>query len=226
MRPRLLVPLTAALFLASAAAAGAHSLTVDRPWGDIETTFHFHGTRWQPGQRVLGDYFRRERDARPVRTFPGRVGRDGKFSFHLVPDFGLVDTGLTEKMCFRQFDTRFGRTFRACRSFYVQPPQARFEPPSGAPGDAFVLVATGFLARRALVAELTVPGGEVQTYSLSTRGRGAFITGPFGPLYLQAGWAARGFQSSATDPLGIYTVVVRYASGPERAGARAGLLLR
>jgi len=225
MRARTLAIAVALAALCSAPAdAVAHSLTPPSPTaGDGGTAFYFQGRAWQAGQFIQAQYYRRDTDSRPFRTKTFRVGSTGSFVFRLL-DPWFFETGRTQRMCFAQFDTRYNRTYRKCKSFYVGPPFAYFMPADGDAGQVFILVAGGFQANRTLDIELTVPDGTVQTYTMRTRTRPAFVQGgEFGPVFLPRGGAFRRFQSNTTDPLGLYTAFVKQRGEPARA--RTSLLL-
>jgi hypothetical protein len=213
-----------AALLAAPASAAAHTLAPPSPTaGDGGTTFYFSGRAWQAGHYIQAQYYRRDSDARPFRLKTFRVGSNGRFVFRLLNPW-FFDTGQLQRMCFSQFDTRFGRTFRKCKRFYVGPPYAYFMPADGEAGQVFILVAGGFQANRTLNIELTRPDGVVENYTMRTRARAAFVSGgEFGPLFIPRGGAFRRFQSSASDPLGLYTAFVKQPDAAPRA--RAGLLV-
>ena len=122
----------------------AHNLSRPSPvFGDGGSVFTFQGRAWQPRGTIQAQYFRRDTDSRPFRTGQFRTGRNGAFTFRLLEPW-FWDTGRLERMCFAQFDTRFGRTFRKCQSFYVAPASAYFMPADGLGGQLFILVANGF----------------------------------------------------------------------------------
>jgi len=115
-------------------------------------------------------------------------------------------------MCFRQ------RKVRACSDFYVAPPAAQFMPSTGSPGDAFLLVVSGFYSGRRLEATLTRPDATTRTFALTTRKTDSFVAGgPFGPILVPRGGAAVRFLPRTTDPFGLYSVLV----ADPRAGSRA-----
>jgi hypothetical protein len=225
MRARTLALAVALVALCTApTVAWARSLAPPSPTaGDGGTTFYFHGRAWQAGQAIQAQYYRRDTDARPFRVVTFRVGSNGTFAFRLR-DPWFYDTGRLQRMCFAQFDTRAGRTFRQCKSFYVGPAYAYFMPADGVAGQVFVLVAGGFQAGRVLDVELTRPDGVVERYALRTRSRGAFVAGgEFGPLFVPRGGAFRRFQSNPGDPIGLYTAFVKQRDAPARA--RTSLLV-
>jgi hypothetical protein len=208
----------AVLGVTAPADAMAHTLAPPSPTaGDGGTTFQFKGRAWQAGQFIQAQYYRRDTDNRPFRTRTFRIGASGRFRFRLLNPW-FFDTGRLQRMCFAQFDTRFGRTFRKCRSFYVGAPFAYFMPADGEAGQVFILVAGGFQANRTLNIELTRPDGILETYTMRTRSRPAFVPGgEFGPIYVPRGGAFRRFQSSPTDLLGLYTAFVKQTDQPARA---------
>jgi hypothetical protein len=221
MRARTLaIAVAVAALLAAPASAAAHTLAPPSPTaGDGGTTFYFYGRAWQAGHYIQAQYYRRDSDARPFRLKTFRVGSNGRFVFRLLNPW-FFDTGQLQRMCFSQFDTRFERTFRKCKRFYVGPPYAYFMPADGEAGQVFILVAGGFQANRTLNIELTRPDGVVENYTMRTRARAAFVSGgEFGPLFIPRGGAFRRFQSSASDPLGLYTAFVKQPDAPARARA-------
>jgi len=225
MRARTLALAVALVALCAApASATAHTLARPSPTaGDGGTTFYFHGRAWQAGQYIQAQYYRRSTDARPYRVKTFRVGANGAFTFRLLNPW-FFDTGRLQRMCFAQFDTRYNRTFRKCKSFYVGPAYAYFMPADGEAGQVYILVAGGFQANRTLDIELTLPDGTVQNYAMRTRGRGALVAGgEFGPLFVPRGGASRRFQSNPGDPVGLYTAYVKQRDAPARA--RTSLLV-
>jgi hypothetical protein len=210
----------AVLFATAPVVASAHTLAPPSPTaGDGGTTFFFAGRAWQAGQIMQAQYYRRDSDRRPFRTKNFRAGPSGSFLFRLL-DPWFFDTGRLQRMCFAQFDTRFGRTFRKCKTFYVGPPFAYFMPADGVAGQVFILVAGGFQANRTLNIELTRPDGVVENYSMRTRGRPTFVPGgEYGSIYVPRGGAFRRFESNTTDPLGLYTAFVKQTDQPARARA-------
>jgi hypothetical protein len=219
MRARTLaIAIALAVLCTAPADALAHTLSPPSPTaGDGGTTFYFQGRAWQAGQYIQAQYYRRESDARPFRTKTFRVGGSGSFTFRLLNPW-FFDTGRLQRMCFAQFDTRFGRTFRKCKAFYVGPPLAYFMPADGVAGQVFILVARGFQPNRTLNIQLTRPDGVVENYSMRTRTRSGFVPGgEFGSIYVPRGGAFLRFQSNPTDPLGLYTAFVKQTDAPARA---------
>ena len=219
MRARTLaIAVSVAALGAAPADAGAHSLAPPSPTsGDGGTTFQFRGRAWQPGQVIQAQYYRRDTDSQPYSTRTFRAGSSGGFVFRLL-DPWFWETGRVERMCFVQFDTRRGRTFRKCRTFYVGPPYAYFMPADGTAGQLYILVAGGFQANRTLSIQLTRPDGVIESYTTRTRRRAGFIQGgEFGPLHVPRGGAFRRFESNTTDPLGLYTAFVKQTDAPARA---------
>ncbi len=203
-----------------AAGGDAHLVKLSPRTGDVNTTFLFTGSGWQPRQRVDVTYFVSSSAARPFRSFKFVPGRNGGFVFQLTKPIGLVDAGVTSRMCFRQRDTRpkVPRVYRVCVNFYVAAPLAQFMPSTGKSGDLFLLFVSGFLAGRRIVGTLTRPTGTTKTFAFTTRAQEAFVSGgPFGPIFVPRGGAAVRFPTDAADPLGIYTVLV----ADPRAGSRA-----
>jgi hypothetical protein len=220
MRLRTLALAVALVTLCAAPAdALAHSLLPPSPVsGDGGTVFTFYGRAWQKNQVIQAQYYRRYRDARPFKTKNFRASSTGVLAFRLL-DPWAYSTGMQQRMCFAQYDTRFGRVYRKCASFYVEPPTAYFMRPDGAPGDEFILVANGFQANRTLLIELTTPLGEVQSYTMRTRSRPRFLVTGFGPVFIPRGGAIREFQSNTNDPLGLYSAFVKQSDAPARARA-------
>jgi hypothetical protein len=201
-------------------AVGPHgnaSVSVIPETGDVNTIFAFHGTGWRPDRKVTASYFVvAARGGGARRTFSFRPQRKGGFTFRLTRPIGLVDSGVTSRMCFRQ------RRTRACADFYVAPPAAQFMPSTGSPGDSFLLVVSGFLPGRQLQATLTLPTGTTRTFGLVSRKSDSFVSGgPFGPVFVPRGGAAVRFAPRATDPIGTYAVLVV----DPRAGSRARAVL-
>lgn len=215
----------AALGATAPAEAMAHSLAPPSPLaGDGGSVFTFQGRAWQPRGAVQAQYYRRATDRRPFRRRNFRASGSGRFTFRLV-DPWFYDTGRLQRMCFAQLDTRFGRTFRKCKAFYVAPASAYFMPADGEAGQVFILVATGFEAGRTLTIQLTRPDGPIETYTMRTRRSPALVAGgEFGPVFVPRGGAFRRFQSNPTDPLGLYTAFVFQPDAPARA--RAALIVR
>jgi hypothetical protein len=224
MRLRALaIALALAALCAAPADALAHSLSPASPLsGDGGTAFSFYGRAWQASHVIQAQYYRRYNDTKPWRTKNFRTGSNGSFAFRLLDPFAF-SAGKQQRMCFAQYDTRYGRVYRKCASFYVEPPRAYFMSPDGAPGDEFILVAQGFQANRTLLVELTTPLGVVQSYTMRTRSRPRFLVTGFGPVFIPRGGAIREFQSNTTDPLGLYSAYVKQSDAP--AHARAALLV-
>jgi hypothetical protein len=204
------------LLLVAFLAAGASkhpSVEVTPRSGDVNTVFAFDGRGWQPGKRITASYFvAASRPGGARKTFSFGPRRNGSFLFRLTRPIGLVESGVTSRMCFRQ------RRVRACEDFYVGPPSAQFMPATGNPGDVFLLVVSGFYAGRRLQATLTLPNATVRTFGLTTRKTESFVEGgPFGPVFIPRGGGAVRFVPRATDPIGQYTVLVI----DPKAGSRA-----
>jgi hypothetical protein len=208
-----------------ASEAFAHSLSPASPAsGDSGTTYKFTGRAWQPRGVVTAQYYRFADARRPFRQFTFRASGSGWINFRFSNPW-FFETGNTQKLCFVQFDTRRGRSYRKCARFYVAPPTAYFMPADGDAGRLFILVVNGFEPGRSLTIQLTRPDGVVEVYGITTRWRGAFITGgEWGPLYIRKGGGFRRFQSNPTDPLGLYTALVFDPESPARA--RAALLVQ
>jgi hypothetical protein len=220
MRSRALaIALALAALCAAPADALAHSLSPASPLsGDGGTTFTFYGRAWQGSHVIQAQYYRRFNDSRPWRTKNFRTSGSGSFVFKLLDPFAF-SAGKQQRMCFAQYDTRYGRVYRKCAGFYIEPPRAYFMPPDGQAGDEFILVAQGFQAGRALLIQLTTPLGDVQNYTARTRSRAKFIVTGFGPVFIPRGGAIREFQSNTTDPLGLYSAFVQQSDAPAHARA-------
>ena len=192
------------------------SVSVTPRSGDVNTTFSFAGEGWRPGLRVQASYFVASSESHARKTFGFIPRSNGRFLFELTRPIGLVESGVTSSMCFRQQKTRL------CEDFYVAAPAAQFMPATGKPGGAFLLVASGFLAGRRLQATLTLPNATTRTFALSARTDDAFVSGgPFGSILVSRGGAAVRFATKSTDPPGAYTVLVR----DSKAGSRARAVL-
>jgi hypothetical protein len=206
--------------IGSASSPNAHTISYTPRGGDVNTMFVFTGRGWQPKHVVHVSYFLSASAQRPYRTYQFDAGSGGGFRFKFTKPVGLVEAGVTAKMCFRQRDTstKPAHTFRTCGNFYVAPAAAQFQPSSGNAGQVFVLVVSGFLAGRRLEGTLTPPAGEPTTFTLRTRTTDAFVSGgPFGPIYVRRGGAVAKFVLSADDPIGLYSALVL----DPRAGHRA-----
>jgi hypothetical protein len=213
----LLPSLVLLLVFLAAAPPKQTSLSVIPEAGTVNTAFAFQGTGWKPRRPVTASYFvvaARGGGARKTFTFEPR--RNGSFVFRLTRPIGLVDSGVTSRMCFRQ------RRLRECADFYVAPPAAQFMPATGRPGGVFLLVVSGFYAGRNLQATLMLPNASIRTFGLTTRRTDGFVAGgPFGPVLVPKGGAAIRFAPRENDPAGVYTVLVV----DPRAGSRARAVL-
>jgi hypothetical protein len=229
LRRTLPLATVAAASLALAPAAGAHNVSLSPNAGDLNTVFQFRGTAWQPFSRVTVEYFTSTRSTAPFRSF--RLFTRGNGSFGLNWTDSLL--GLTHRMCFRQVDTRFGRTFRKCTLFWVGLPYAQWMLTFGNPGDTFVLFVSGFPPGRTLTVTTTPPPGIPAggPFTVRTRTSGAFVinipctaSGPaFGPIFVPRGGAACGFTGGSAGP-GLYTSLVRDPVSRLEAYATARLL--
>ena len=193
------------------------SVSVVPESGDVNTLFAFRGSAWEPRRKITASYFVvASRSGGPRKTFTFTPRANGSFLFRLTRPIGLVESGVTSKVCFRQLRVR------ACRSFYVAAPAAQFMPATGRPGDAFLLVASGFYAGRRLEATLTLPNSTTRTFELKTRTAESFVAGgPFGPVLVPRGGAAVRLVPRTTDPVGVYSVLV----ADPKAGSRARAIL-
>jgi hypothetical protein len=224
---RLAAVLTAGLALVPA--ARAHNVSLSPNTGDLNTVFKFRGTAWQPRGRVSLDYFATPGAATPRLRFTVTSNRQGGFRVNWRD--ALV--GLTHKICFHQFDARFGRTFRKCARFWVAPPYAQWIPTSGNPGDLFVLFVSGFPTGHALTVTTTPPPGIPAggPFTVTTATSGSFVSNVpcaagnpvFGPVFVPRGGAACGFIAGSAGP-GLYTSLVRDPGTGFEAYATARLL--
>jgi hypothetical protein len=189
------------------------SVSVLPETGDVNTVFAFRGAHWKPRQTVTASYYVvASRGGGPRKTFRFIPRQNGRFVFRLTRPIGLVDSGVTSRMCFRQ------SRLRACQDFYVAAPSAQFMPSTGRPGDVFLLVVTGFYADRVLQATLTLPNAATRTFALRTQKTESFVAGgPFGPVLVPRGGAAIRFAPRTSDPVGLYSVLVT----DPKAGSRA-----
>jgi hypothetical protein len=194
--------------------AGAHTVRTPTPSGTTASTYQFFGRAWQAFHRVSFADFVPENSARAVRIGSVSVNRFGGFTLNYTGALTGNDEGRTHRICFAQFDTRFGRTFRTCTSFYVHPPTLQFMPATILQGQTSVVYATGFPAGRILDGVETSPTGVVETFTLTTRFSGAFLSGtPFGRIYVPRGGAALLLPSASDAERGTYTSIVRLRGG-------------
>jgi hypothetical protein len=211
---RLVGAVLAALVLATP--ASAHNLSLTPRAGDLGTFYRFTGRAWQPTGRVFWEYFATTRASTPTKSGDFLAGRNGRFRFTWTDG----RPGLTHRMCFTQFDTRFarvagtspGRRFRQCTNFWVAAPSAYYDPAAGVPGNSFVLLALGFPPGRTLQGVVRGPDGPTQvgnSFTLTARTRGGFSPpGPFGPVFVPRGGAIA--TSTATDTgAGLYIAEIR-----------------
>jgi hypothetical protein len=195
--------------------ASAHTISLSPRAGDLNTPFRFTGRSWQPRGVVSWQYFVSTRATTAFRSGRFRGGGNGRFRF----TWSDTALGLTHRMCFTQFDTRFarpagtppGRRFRKCANFYVALPSAYYDPSAGAPGAVFILIAAGFPAGRALQVTVRGPDGPQQSdsYAMTTATRGGFSpSGPFGPVFVPRGGVAFP-RAAANSGAGLYTAEIR-----------------
>jgi hypothetical protein len=229
MRPaRTFGPAIVALLLLGALAvpAQAHKVRLSPKVGDAASTFVFKGKKWQPGGDVLVEYFERDDAAQPFKTFVILTRQNGKFKFRFIRPVISIGNGLTPTMCFTQRDTRFGRsagftgpgrTFRRCKRFFVEPPNARFWPSGGTPGTPFLLMTNGWYPNMRIELDLTRPDGITETYTdlAPTRRRGTFLQfgSPFGNVFVRKGETYRLFPGDTGVLVGDYLATVRPANG-------------
>jgi hypothetical protein len=229
MKPaRSLGPAVATVLLVGVLAApvDAHNVRMSPKVGDAASTFVFKGTKWQPGGDVLLEYYESGAANDPFKTFVIRTRPNGKFTFRFNRPVNSIHIGLTPTMCFTQNDSRFGRTagqgppgrrFRRCKRFFVEPPTARFWPSAGPPGQAFLLMTSGWYPNTRVELDLTRPDGLTETYTdLSpTRRRGTFLQfgNPFGNVFVRKGETYRLFPGDTGVLVGDYLATVRPANG-------------
>jgi hypothetical protein len=114
MRKKLAVAVVVvvAAMLVPAAVASAHNVYASPSYGDIYDPFYFVGTQWQGYQRTDW-YYDRFADGRYEQAGSFRTPRNGRFTFR----WNGEDTPGTHRMCFRQYDSRYGRTYFKCALF-------------------------------------------------------------------------------------------------------------
>ena len=201
--------------LALAAPAGAHNLSLTPRSGDLGTFFRFSGRAWQPRGLVFWEYLPSTRSTTVTQNGSFRAGGNGRFRFTWTD----ARPGLTHRMCFTQFDSRFaraagqqqrGRRFRQCANFYVAPPSAYYSPNAGLPGETFVLVALGFPPGRTLTVTVRGPDGPTvgDSFTMTAGTRGGFRNGPFGPIFVPRGGGAVA-RTSSNSGAGLYTAEIR-----------------
>ena len=194
--------------------ASAHTIAFSPRAGDLNTPFRFTGRSWQPRGVVFWQYFVSTTATTAFRSGRFRGGGTGRFRF----TWSDTALGLTHRMCLTQFDTRFARAagtrrarrFRRCENFYVAPPSAYYNPSAGAPGDVFVLIASGFPPGRTLQVTVRGPDGPQQSdsYTMTTATRGGFSpAGPFGPIFVPRGGAAFP-RTAASSGAGLYAAEI------------------
>lgn len=220
------VALLAALTLgAFPGQAVAHNVTQSPKVGDAATTFVFRGKGWEPRGGVDVEYYVRRDATQPFKTFQFVVPSNGRFVFQFRRPIFTAAFGVDQRMCFTQFDVRFGRAagtrpgrrFRKCKRFYVEPPTARFWPSAGPPGTAFLFMTSGWYPGTRLTLRLTRPDGVVETYvdMSPTRTRGAYVAvgPPFDSVFVRKGGTGRVFPGDPNVLVGDYLAVVRRADG-------------
>ena len=217
----------AALLLgALAVPAQAHNISLSPKVGDAASTFVFKGKKWQPGGTVFVDYFESGAASNPFKSFTITARANGKFTFKFIRPVISVGNGLTPRMCFNQRDTRFarssgiggpGRLFTRCKTFFVEPPTARFWPSAGEPGDPFLLMTSGWYPNQRVILDLTRPDGITETYTdlPPARRRSKFLSFgfPFGDVFVRKGETFRLFPGDQSVLVGDYLATVRPASG-------------
>ena len=108
---------TAALaVLAFPAAAGAHNVRVSPRFGDFGSDFVFHGKYWQAFKSVRF-FYDQHNDGTYEQTGRFLTNGKGRFRFRWEGETE-VDT---HRMCFRQRDTRFRKTYLKCKRFTLLP---------------------------------------------------------------------------------------------------------
>ena len=229
MRPaRTLGPAVAAVLLLGVLAvpAQAHNVRVSPKVGDAASTFVFKGKKWQPGGNVFVEYYASGAANQPFKSFTISARQNGKFTFRFIRPVNSIAIGLTPMMCFIQRDTRFGRsagfqgpgrTFRRCKRFFVEPPNARFWPSAGPPGTSFLLMTNGWYPGMSVELDLERPDGLTETYTdlPTTRRRASFISfgSPFGDVFVRKGETYRLFPGDTGTLVGDYLATVRPANG-------------
>jgi hypothetical protein len=104
--------LAVAAMLVPTAVASAHNVYSTPSYAETYTPFGFQGTAWQPYQRVTW-FYDRYADGRYEQSGSFVVPRNGRFLFRWYGE----GTPATHRMCFRQYDSRYGRTYFKCSTF-------------------------------------------------------------------------------------------------------------
>src|SRR4029079_17968429 len=100
---RFMLPSLLLMIVFLAAGPPNSSVSVLPESGDVNTIFAFHGSGWQRRPSIRASYFVvASRSGGPRKTFTFRPRRSGSFVFRLTRPIGLVDSGVTSRMCFRQ----------------------------------------------------------------------------------------------------------------------------
>ena len=108
----LALAIAALCVLAVPAVAGAHNVKVSPRFGTLGDDFFFYGKYWQKFKRVRW-FYDQNNDGDFEQT--GRVFTSGKGKF--VFRWRNEDVFDTHRMCFRQFDSRFQKTYFKCKRF-------------------------------------------------------------------------------------------------------------
>jgi hypothetical protein len=118
MTRRLAVALAVAALavLAVPAAGSAHNVRVSPRIGTFGDDFVFYGTFWQKLHRVRW-FYDQHADGEFDQTGRFFTGTKGRFAFRWRGE----DVFDTHRMCFRQFDSRFQKTYFKCKRFTLLP---------------------------------------------------------------------------------------------------------
>ena len=112
----LALAIAALCVLAVPAVAGAHNVKVSPRYGTLGDDFFFYGTYWQKFKRVRW-FYDQNNDGDFDQTGRVSTGSAGKFTFRWRGE-DVLDT---HRMCFRQFDSRFQKTYFKCKRFTLLP---------------------------------------------------------------------------------------------------------
>ncbi|MDX6642622.1 MAG: hypothetical protein QOD76_584 [Solirubrobacteraceae bacterium] len=229
--PILVLVFVIGLALAPPALAG-RTVTAPSYSGNFNEVFVFVGKGWQPRQKMTVNYFADEATKTPFNSYSKTPDRKGQFTFRFTNPTIDATIGRTEKLCFRQFDTRTKKTYQRCARFYVQPANARLEPDSFPRGSAGLLHISGWAPGTALGVEVirsdglniqfTRPDGTVgPTYPVTTRQSAGYIDRgqPWGNVFVPVGGQLLRIDVGTDQPAGIWSVYVHLANDA-RAGSR------
>jgi hypothetical protein len=211
--------LAVALSAVFASSAGAHNISINRTVGDVNTPFIVNGTAWGPGQFVSWQYYFSASASRPLQSGSFRENSSAAFRFTLRAT-SPSDASVMQKICFSQFDTRVGRTFRHCTRFFLQGPTAHFEPATGTRADRFLLVIEHFPAGATVRVEQTRADGSTTGTTVTTLRRAHMVNPSTGPRYAQVGEAGVVYRPTSNDTLGVYPAFIHLpgrTKGPRAA---------